>query len=98
MSAVKVMPIGDSITYGVGGSSPGGYRTSLWNQLSSAGFEVDFVGSKQDDPAGAGDPDHEGNPSIPIDNVNGFSVAALAETWLTAHAWCNHREKPRSTH
>ena len=84
MSAVKVMPIGDSITYGVGGSSPGGYRTSLWNQLSSAGFEVDFVGSKQDDPAGAGDPDHEGNPSIPIDNVNGFSVAALAETWLTA--------------
>jgi lysophospholipase L1-like esterase len=40
-SAIKIMPLGDSIT-----GSPGCWRALLWNQLQSAGYtNFDFVGT-----------------------------------------------------
>src|SRR5262245_26569406 len=56
---IKVMPLGDSITYGSGSSNKGGYRFPLWNDLRVYGSPVDFVGSQQSGPAGF-DRDHEG--------------------------------------
>jgi lysophospholipase L1-like esterase len=55
--AVKIMPLGDSIT-----GSPGCWRGNLWDLLDKAGHEVDFVGSLSQacNPAGS-DPDHEGH-------------------------------------
>ncbi len=48
---MKIMPLGDSLTYGVvnnrvtpQNSKLGGYRTFLWDSLQSDGFSVDFVG------------------------------------------------------
>ena len=45
---INIMPLGDSITHGVGPALPeedlNGYRFELWNLLISSGFEVDFVG------------------------------------------------------
>ena len=55
--AVSVMPLGDSIT-----GSPGCWRGLLWQQLTDAGHDVDFVGSQSQACAPAGsDPDHEGH-------------------------------------
>ncbi|GAA2430318.1 GDSL-type esterase/lipase family protein [Streptomyces glaucus] len=56
--AVRVMPLGDSIT-----GSPGCWRAVLWNRLRNAGYtDVDFVGTLG--PQGCGqeyDGDHEGH-------------------------------------
>ncbi len=54
---IRVMPLGDSIT---AGSSAGGYRAPLFNALTTAGLDVDFVGGQS---LGSGfDADHEGHP------------------------------------
>ena len=46
---ITIMPLGDSITLGIGSSdlteNLNGYRKDLWNLLSSSGYDVDFVGS-----------------------------------------------------
>ena len=37
---IRVMPLGDSITQG---TVPGGYRNKLYQTLTAAGYNVDFV-------------------------------------------------------
>jgi hypothetical protein len=49
------MPLGDSLT-----GFPEGYRGPLYRALRAAGLNVDFVGSRQWEPVGGGDPDNEG--------------------------------------
>ena len=44
LSAVKVMPLGDSITEGFQGHAS--YRFWLWKHLELNGYDVDFVGSR----------------------------------------------------
>ncbi len=51
----RIMPLGDSIT-----EAKNGYRGYLYNLLTGAGYNVDFVGSKKDAPTVGGDPDNEG--------------------------------------
>lgn len=60
--AVRIMPLGDSIT-----GSPGCWRGNLWDLLDQAGHEVDFVGSLAQacNPAGS-DPDHEGHGGFAV--------------------------------
>src|SRR5262249_22927777 len=48
---VRIMPLGDSITYGVKSHDGGGYRTRLWHLLQQSGTAVDFVGSLAAGPA-----------------------------------------------
>ncbi|MEL7038173.1 MAG: Ig-like domain-containing protein [Cyanobacteria bacterium J06592_8] len=70
--AVKIMALGDSITFGVDGeqgfpgvtptAEQGGYRTELSNLLEDLGVEVDFVGSLSNGPDELSDTDHEGHP------------------------------------
>jgi len=88
--AKRIMPLGDSITYGVTGSTDGkdtpsaesdmaiGYRKALYEQLTSAGYAVDFVGSENDgSAAGIADADHQGIPGISADNL-----ANNIDAWL----------------
>ena len=42
---IRVMPLGDSITYGVGSSALDSYRGDLFWRLARAGVPVDYVGS-----------------------------------------------------
>jgi len=71
----KVMPLGDSITDGVGSSAPGGgYRVELFHDAVQAGKALTFVGSATD-PNGPdmldGKPfprNHEGHPGYTIDD------------------------------
>jgi lysophospholipase L1-like esterase len=41
----KILPIGDSLTQGVGDPDENGYRGPLWYMLTDGGFSIDFVGT-----------------------------------------------------
>ncbi|MBN2842053.1 MAG: hypothetical protein JXM68_03130, partial [Sedimentisphaerales bacterium] len=61
-AAVRIMPLGDSITEGVSGSSDStGYRRSLYRSLVSQGYSVDFVGSQTHGVPTDFDRNHEGH-------------------------------------
>ncbi len=70
-SNVRIMPLGDSITKRTG------YRPGLFNQLTDAGYDVDFVGSQQDT-SGAYDRDHEGHSGYTTSDI-----AAFLDQWLS---------------
>jgi len=79
-SPVRIMPLGDSITYDDSYADksdprpPGlrhAYRNHLWYKLTDAGYSVDFVGSRN---AGADilppfDPDNEGYPGYTSNQI-----------------------------
>jgi hypothetical protein len=74
---LRIMPLGDSITRGATGSSTNaGYRELLYTFLTSAGYEIDFVGSDADGNSSIPDPDHEGHSGFAIwqirDKVQGY--------------------------
>jgi lysophospholipase L1-like esterase len=75
---LRVMPLGDSITWGVGSSTGNGYRSSLWNQLAADGHPLDFVGTLRG--GTMSDPDNEGHSGYRIDQI-----AALADAALTRY-------------
>jgi hypothetical protein len=59
LPTLRVMPLGDSITYG--GGAAGGYRAPLYQLLTNAGYTVDFIGTQTGNGAASlPDPDHEG--------------------------------------
>ncbi|MGX1372670.1 lysophospholipase L1-like esterase [Streptomyces canus] len=75
---LRVMPLGDSITWGVGSSTGNGYRSPLWNQLAADGHPLDFVGTLRG--GTMSDPDNEGHSGYRIDQI-----AALADASLTRY-------------
>lgn len=79
-SQVRIMPLGDSITKGVLGSSDAtGYRRALYQLLTGAGHNIDFVGSQTDGIPTDFDRNHEG--------YNGWSADQIRDnvySWLTA--------------
>src|SRR3954447_19861671 len=75
-TALRLMPLGDSSTWGVGSPSGNSYRGFLGNQLAADGHTLDFVGS------GRGgtmpDPDNEGHSGWRIDQIAGIADSVLA--------------------
>ena len=75
---IRIMPLGDSITDGAG--TAGGYRLPLYTALTSAGYNVDYVGTRNDNgAAGLPDSDHEG--------LSGWTIGQLDSNiidWLFA--------------
>src|SRR3954468_24495806 len=72
LAAVKIMPLGDSITESFPGHAS--YRFFLYNQLVQAGYDVDFVGSLTGVNGGAPlysnfDQNHEGHSGIRTDQI-----------------------------
>ncbi len=66
---LRVMPLGDSLTYGLGAG--GGYRAPLYPLLTNAGYSVDFIGTQTGNGAASlPDPDHEGYPGAYISNID----------------------------
>jgi lysophospholipase L1-like esterase len=70
------MPLGDSITWGVGSPSGNSYRSFLWNQLAAEGHALDFVGSGRN--GTMSDPDNEGHSGWRIDQIAGIADNVLA--------------------
>jgi lysophospholipase L1-like esterase len=75
---IRIMPLGDSITWGVGAPGHDSYRTDLYRRLTKAGLNVDFVGSQH---SGTGpDRDNEGHPGWTI-----TQISANIDRWLDAY-------------
>jgi lysophospholipase L1-like esterase len=81
---VRIMPVGDSITSGVGSSDLAGYRRELSFQLALAGHQVDFVGSVQGGPSDF-DNDHEGHGGWQAEGGTEGGVSANIYDWLMAN-------------
>ena len=76
-SVVRILPLGDSITDSI--NDRPSYRRSLWNQLQTAGYNVDFVGnSSHTDVTPDYDIDHEGHSGWEAGDINENITA-----WLT---------------
>lgn len=72
---LRIMPLGDSLTWGKGSSDGSGYRVDLSSWLALAGIDADFVGSLSN---GSGpDLDHEGHPGWRIAQID-----AQVATWV----------------
>lgn len=76
--AIRIMPLGDSITAGNGSRDHGGYRTYLQDMLRSQGMAVTFVGSQHYGPASSGA--DEGHPGARITDLSPH-----IEQWLTTY-------------
>jgi lysophospholipase L1-like esterase len=75
---LRVMPLGDSITWGIGSSTGDGYRGPLWNRLAADGHPLDFVGTGRN--GSMSDNDNEGHSGYKI-----HQVAALTDASLTRY-------------
>ncbi|WP_327287596.1 ricin-type beta-trefoil lectin domain protein [Streptomyces sp. NBC_01198] len=75
-TALSVMPLGDSITWGVGSSTGNGYRGPLHNELVADGHPTDFVGTLRN--GTMSDPDNEGHSGYRIDQIAALADASLA--------------------
>ncbi|MEO0840817.1 MAG: GDSL-type esterase/lipase family protein, partial [Cyanobacteria bacterium J06643_5] len=87
---IKIVTLGDSITQAENGQNS--YRKELWEQLNSAGYNVDFVGSENRNKDGNNfedgnfDPDHEGHWGWRIDEIiNGRGGEGNLSDWLTSY-------------
>jgi lysophospholipase L1-like esterase len=78
----KIMPLGDSITYGEGIPSYGGYRNLLSALLENDDIQFDFVGSQKSGEKSLADPDNEGHPGWRVANIR---EGIDAEGWLETY-------------
>ena len=71
--ALRILPLGDSITEATGDYPGGGYRGPLWTLLRNAGYNVDYVGSVTDTKCTLADfdRDHEGHGGWRVDQTYG---------------------------
>lgn len=74
-TALRVMPLGDSITWGVGSSTGDSYRQALLTDLTGEGHTVDMVGSVRN--GTMADPDNEGHSGYRIDQIAALADASL---------------------
>lgn len=70
-----IYPLGDSITWGETDPRGGGFRTRLYQDLLSGGYQPQFVGTSIDNPSlpllDAGQTHHEGHPGYKIQDIDG---------------------------
>ncbi|KAL3454210.1 hypothetical protein BJX65DRAFT_301996 [Aspergillus insuetus] len=87
---LRVLPIGDSITWGAQSSDDAGYRKYLYDMLVAHGNKVDFVGSVQSG-TDIGDDDHEGHRGETIEEIAHDSLTGIyaAANIILLHAGTN---------
>jgi len=89
--ALRVMPLGDSITLGTGAPARSSYRAALAERLLRGGMQIDYVGSES---SGTGDDlEHEGHGGWTIDELSERLDRWLDETGpdvVLVHAGTNN--------
>ncbi|MEU8203335.1 FG-GAP-like repeat-containing protein [Streptosporangium sp. NPDC049046] len=103
---LRVMPLGDSITHGVGGTPGGvGYRGRLWDLLQDDANAIDFVGSVDSGHGNIPDTDHEGHPSWRISRLDSLAsecvIARYRPNVVVLHIGTNdlaNDEEPETAH
>jgi|GEM_PF-4162335 len=86
-SQLRIMPVGDSITRGVHGSTDSaGYRRTLYLALTAEGYSVNFIGTQTDGAPTDFDRNHEGHSGWSAnqvrDNMNSWLLANPADIIL----------------
>jgi hypothetical protein len=66
---IRIMPLGDSITYGTSSTGTVGYRRPLYQLLAGAGYSVDFVGSQTNGSPNDFDRNQEGHSGWRADEI-----------------------------
>jgi lysophospholipase L1-like esterase len=83
---IRIMPLGDSITYGTSSTGTVGYRRPLYQSLIGAGYSVDFVGSQANGSPADFDRNHEGHSGWRADqirdNITGWLNSTPADVVL----------------
>jgi lysophospholipase L1-like esterase len=69
LGPIRIMPLGDSITYGTNSTGTVSYRRPLYQLLSGASQNVDFVGSLADGSPEDFDRNHEGHRGWRADQI-----------------------------
>jgi GDSL-like Lipase/Acylhydrolase family len=69
LNPIRIMPLGNSITYGSSSTGVVGYRRSLYQLLLDACYNVDFVGSQTDGFPTDFDRNHEGHSGWRADQI-----------------------------
>ena len=68
---IRIMPLGDSITWGYPDApDTGGYRLTLYQLLTNANISMDFVGTQVSPAPGLLYPNHEGHSGFRIDQID----------------------------
>ncbi|CAA6819717.1 MAG: Unknown protein [uncultured Sulfurovum sp.] len=88
-SPVRILPLGDSITFGIfigdtrtDDSMRHSYRSHLWYKLQDAGYSVNFVGRRNTgwDVSPSFDGDNDGYPGATTYDINGYMNSILSAT------------------
>ncbi|KAL2830675.1 SGNH hydrolase-type esterase domain-containing protein [Aspergillus pseudoustus] len=74
---LRVMPLGGSITYGVGSSDGNGYRKALQDILGARGYRIEMVGSRTS--GSMNNSANEGWPGRRIDQIRGKAIKSTAQ-------------------
>jgi lysophospholipase L1-like esterase len=86
LSPIRIMPLGDSITYGSSSTGIVGYRRPLYQSLAGAGYSVDFVGGQTNGSPEDFDRNHEGHSGWRADeirdNITGWLNSTPADVVL----------------
>ncbi|MEI7033369.1 GDSL-type esterase/lipase family protein [Streptomyces pratensis] len=93
-TALQVMPLGDSITAGIGSPTTSSYRAALWDGLTADKHTVDFVGDRRS--GQLPDTDHEGVSGDLISQIAqraDASVPVHRPNVVTLHAGTNDMDK-----
>jgi lysophospholipase L1-like esterase len=69
------MPLGDSITYGIGSTGSTSYRAALYKKLTSAGASATFIGSVKS--GNFAQPNHEGYSGYTITQISAMADKSL---------------------
>jgi lysophospholipase L1-like esterase len=71
---VTIMPLGDSITFGIGSPTYSSYRLALWQDLTAAGIKFSFVGSEHSGSKVLGQTANEGHSGWHIRQISAHIV------------------------
>ncbi len=81
-TSIRIMPLGDSITFGTRDPGYGGYRHLLRTLLMDDGYKVDFVGSQNGGKAAVQESANEGHPGWTISQLkDGIDTKGWLETY-----------------
>jgi hypothetical protein len=87
---VRIMPLGDSITYGYSVMQPDnnylvGYRQKLYGDMTNGGYDIDFVGSLSSGNLAqpSFDVNHEGHGGWCAEGCEGGGLVPNIYNWLT---------------
>ena len=78
----RILPLGDSLTSGT--TVQGAYRNRLYSLLTSAGYNVDFVGTQTD----------TSNPTLPDRDHQGMGGYRIDQMQTGLSSWLNVIEEP----